>query len=187
MAGTEYWRAPEVEVIANRLITEHHEQLNRHDVAIRCVFRHPTAKSKGRLVLGKARKISGLAAHLVGLVHAERLPEDEPVDFFVVEIAHEPWQGLTERQRIALVDHELCHLDVELDDEGDRKLTMRGHDLEEFTEVVERHGLWRPAVQHFAETASRQLKLPFQPGSAGDVLRHGSGVLLGTQAGGDDE
>lgn len=188
--GTTYWRAPEVEVIANKLITEHHDHLSRHDVTIRCVFRDPTAKSKGRLVLGKARKIGGLNAHLVGLDRRDvDSLGDEPVDFFVVEVGHKSWLGLTERQRVALVDHELCHLDVEMPEgeDDDRKLVLRGHDLEEFTEVVERHGLWRPVVKSFAETASRQLKLDIQPGSAADVLRHGAGVLAGPQADRDAE
>jgi hypothetical protein len=180
MPGTEYWRAPEVKKIADELIPKHHEALNRTDVTIRYVFREPAAKSHGRLVYGKARKVGGLSAYLVGLEHADRLEDDEPVDFFVIEIARDLWIGQTEAQRKALVDHELSHLDVELDDNGDRKLVMRGHDLEEFTDVVKRHGLWRPTVAKFAEVAkAAQLTFDIQPGSAGDVLRHGSGVLLG--------
>lgn len=183
MSGTEYWRAPEVERIANELIVKHHDHLSRTDVLIKCVFRDPPAKSRGKLVLGKARKVSGLSAYLVGLEHNDRLDDGEPHDFFVVEIAHEPWQGLTGRQRHALVDHELCHLDVELpDDEGDRKLCMRSHDLEEFEEVVKRHGLWQPKVVQFAETAkSAQLAFPINAGSAGDVLRTGAGLRIGAE------
>lgn len=183
MSGTEYWRAPEVERIANELIVKHHDHLNRTDVVIKCVFRDPAAKSKGRVVYGKARKVSGLTAYLVGLEHNDRLDDGEPADFFVVEIAHEPWQGLTGRQRHALVDHELCHLDVELDENGgDRKLCTRGHDLEEFTEVVKRHGLWRPTVVQFAETAkAAQLAFPINAGSAGDVLRTGAGLRIGAE------
>lgn len=152
--ATTYWRAPEVEKIVNDLLPKHHKHLNRHDVQIRCVFRDPVTRSKGKITLGKARKVSGLNAHLVGLSHRDDLG-DEPTDFFVIEIAHKPWEALTEAQRVALVDHELCHLDVEIPDtdDQDRKLAMRGHDLEEFTEVVERHGLWRPQIETFVNTA----------------------------------
>jgi predicted metallopeptidase len=188
MPGTEYWRAPEVKKIADGLIPKNHIHLNRHDVEIKYVFRDPAARSKGRLVYGRAKKVSGLPAFLVELEHVERVEGEELVDFFVVEIAHEPWQGLTERQRVALVDHELCHLDVELTDKGETKLATRGHDLEEFVEVVRRHGLWRPPVVEFAETAkAAQLAFPINAGSAGDVLRHGSGLLIGQQGGGDAE
>lgn len=180
MTGTEYWRAPEVKKIADELILKHHVHLNRVDISIRYLFREPAAKSRGRVVYGKARKVSGLNAYLVGLEHADRLDDDELVEFFVVEIARVEWIGLTEAQRRALVDHELCHLDVELTDAGDIKLVTRGHDLEEFNEVVKRHGLWRPTVVKFAEVAkSAQLAFPINPGSAGDVLRTGRGVVVG--------
>lgn len=180
MSGPEYWRAPEVAKVADELIPKHHDHLNRTDVTIKYLFRHPAAKSHGRIVYGKADKVSGRSAYLVALEHDHRIDEDEPVDFFVVEIAHEPWVGLTPDQRRALVDHELCHLDVELDDDGNRKLGTLGHDLEEFTAVVKRHGLWRPTVAKFAEVAkAAQLAFPINPGSAGDVLRNGSGVLIG--------
>lgn len=155
-----HWRAHEVEEYVEKLIHEHHDHLNRHDVTIRSVFREPVARSRGRIVLGKARKISGLNAHLVGLVRKDDLGDD-PADFFVIEIAHKPWQELTEPQRLALVDHELCHFDVEIPDnpDHDRKLVMVRHDLEEFTDVVKRHGLWRPDIEKFARAAHMQLTL----------------------------
>lgn len=123
--STTYWRAPEVEEIVGKLLPEHHDHLARHDVKIRCVFRHPVAKSKGKIVLGKAHKIGGLNAHLVGLSRRDDLG-DEPADFFVIEIAHKAWEALSEPQRVALVDHELCHFDVEIpdDEDEDRKLII---------------------------------------------------------------
>lgn len=185
--STTYWRAPEVEEIVGKLVPEHHDHLARHDIKIRCVFRHPVAKSKGKIVLGKARKIGGLNAHLVGLSRRDDLG-DEPADFFVIEIAHKAWEALSEPQRVALVDHELCHFDVEIpdDEDQDRKLIMRGHDLEEFQEVVERHGLWQPDLRTFAKTASVQLALAIDDEEEDDppsdplvahVLRTASGVM----------
>lgn len=182
MSSPDFWRAPEVEKLADELIVKHHAHLNRTDVTIKCVFRDPPAKSRGKIVLGKAGKVGGRSAYLVALEHAARVEPGEPVDFFVVEIAYEPWQGLTDRQRLALVDHELSHLDVELDDNGNRKLVTRGHDLEEFTEVVQRHGLWRPPVAEFTEVAkAAQLTFPINAGGAGDVLRTGSGLRIAAE------
>lgn len=145
---TRYWRAKEVEGIAERLITQHHEDLE--GVPIKYVFRRPAAVSRGRVVYGKARRIGGLAAHLVALVGRDEVAG--PVAFFVVEIAADPWFTLNEKQRAALVDHELSHLELVQDDDGTR-LALRGHDLEEFVAVVGRHGLWRPAVEEFAAAA----------------------------------
>lgn len=187
MTGTTYWRAREVERIAARLIQEHHENLNRPDVRVFAVFRDPVAKSKGRVVLGKARKISGLAASLFRLATRDDLG-DEPVDFFLIEIGHQTWQALDNRQRRALVDHELCHFDVDvpLDEYDDRVLRTRGRDLEEFQAIVERHGLWKPDVEAFSRTASAQLEMNFDgPGeeaASGGAqvldLRTGHGVFL---------
>lgn len=181
--STTYWRAREVERIATKLIKEHHPNLNRHDVPVFAVFRDPVAKSKGRVVLGSARKISGLAAALFGLAHQDDLGDD-PVDFFVIEIGHKTWEALSPKGRIALVDHELCHLDVDvpLDEHDDRKLIMRGHDLEEFYAVVERHGLWRENVKAFAQTAQLALPIDEQAAAGGGAsvvdLRTGRGVVI---------
>ncbi|MGH8575603.1 MAG: putative metallopeptidase [Gammaproteobacteria bacterium] len=148
---TTYWRAKDVEALVEKLVPEYHEHLDRADVTIRCVFRDTISKSRGRMRLGVARKISGLNAHLVGLVRRDDLDGD-PADFFVVEVPHEPWYALTEAQRLALVDHELCHFYVAIPEDPDkpRQLVILGHDLEEFCAVVERHGLWRPDLTEFA-------------------------------------
>lgn len=152
---TVYSAAPQVERIAEKLIAAHHRHLAT--VPIRYVWRDKAARSKGNVVLGKARKVTGLGAHLVHLVRDDEPPDE--VEFFVIEIAHDTWQDLTEAQQTALVDHELCHLGVEIPERGDkdRNLVVRGHDLEEFAAVVERHGLWRPAVETFQEALTTQL------------------------------
>lgn len=154
--STTYTRAHDVESVVDELIPQHHDHLDRSDVTIRCVFRDPPVRSRGQVVLGKARKIGGLNAHLaLGLDHAD-LPADEPADFFVIEVAFEPWQLMTGAQRLALIDHELSHFDVEdpETEEAERKLLMVGHDLEEFTAVVRRHGLWREAVAELVAAAA---------------------------------
>ncbi len=151
---TSYSAAPVVERIAEKLIAAHHQHLAT--VPIRYVWRDKAARSKGNIVLGKARKISGLGAHLVHLVRDDEPPDE--VEFFVIEIAADVWPKLNETQRTALVDHELCHLGVEIPEQDqERKLVLRGHDLEEFAAVVQRHGLWRPAVETFHAAVATQL------------------------------
>jgi putative metallopeptidase len=161
-----YRPAPEVEAIAGPLIEAHHQHLTEHgDVRIEYLFRSEATVKGGHVVLGKARKVSGLNAFLAGWDDATDVDDeagDEVRPFFVIEIAADQWATLTEAQRTALVDHELCHLNVEPTDES-VKLTLAGHDLEEFGAVVERHGLWKPAVELFA-AACQQLKLPGMDG-----------------------
>lgn len=65
---------------------------------------------------------------------------------FVIEFDREVWDRITDAQRKALVDHELCHCGV--DAEG---CYMKMHDLEEFKEVVERHGYWKSDIERFMD------------------------------------
>lgn len=146
--------------IAAGLITDHHRNLI--DAPIVYVFISPAPKAHGRVILGRARKVSGLNAFLVALAAGEVNPleevgaeideEEDEVDhsFFVMEISWNEWRRASAEERAALVDHELCHFAV--DEEG--ALSIRGHDLEEFTAVVLRHGLWREDVQRFAGACS---------------------------------
>lgn len=185
---TDYWRARDVEKVAGELIADHHPHLD--GVPITYLFRLPAAKSHGRTVYGKARKIGGMAAVL-----ASRLPDSQheivyPIDFFVIEIAADVWTAMDEKQRAALVDHELCHLDVEMpeDEHQDRKLRMVGHDVEEFAAVIRRHGLWRDSVANLVSAAAEQLELALDDDPDDDAggepdnvldLRRGSGVAIG--------
>lgn len=143
-----YRPAPSVQRIAADLIPKHHQHLV--DVRVDYVFRSKAAKTGGKTVFGKARKMSGLNAYLAQQDSPDEAPAEEALDFFVIEIAEDIWALLDQGQRIALVDHELCHCLIEFDDDGDATLKMKPHDLEEFKAVVERHGLWRPDVVEFA-------------------------------------
>lgn len=149
---THYKPAPDVAHIAGDLIAtvDDHAELAGVDV-VYC-WRDKAAKSKGRTVLGKARKVSGLNAFL-----ARDQESDEPL--FVVEIAQDEWIELTTKQRYALVDHELSHLRVKIGDDGERDLSIRGHDVEEFRAVIDRHGFWKPDVADFAVSVSEQMRL----------------------------
>jgi predicted metallopeptidase len=151
MTTVKYWQADDVEEVAAKLIAEHHTDLR--DIDIKYVFRDTASKSRGNIVLGKARKVSGLNAALVALVGRKKAAEG--AEFFVVEIAHDMWTTLTKEQRIALVDHELCHFEVEYPEDAEKERTIHigGHDVEEFTAVIERHGAWRPPIEELVRAS----------------------------------
>ena len=142
----QYAPAPEVSVLAQELIAEHHRHLDQ--VPILYVFRDVAGVSRGRRVIGRARRIVGLYAFLVALAAGEPAEDDEPDTpaFFVMEIAADWWDEATPAARRALVDHELCHFDV--DEDG--VLSLLAHDVEEFAAVVARHGIWSPDLEAFA-------------------------------------
>lgn len=78
---------------------------------------------------------------------------------FIMLIDRNIWAGLDLRQKLALVDHELCHMAQATDADGAPRFNqvtgepiwvIRGHDVEEFGSVVERHGLWNDDLLTFA-------------------------------------
>lgn len=146
----EYTPAPEAVRIGDRLIKKHHDHLE--GVRIEYVFRDKASKSNGKTVGGKARKISGLNAYLAD--HEESL---SPEDFFVVELAKDVWSALSKDQRVALVDHELLHCSIEVDENtGDTKLVLLSHDAEVFFSEIERHGFWHTDLDHLLKTVEER-------------------------------
>lgn len=156
-----YALAQEAQVLGEELIPKYHPHLTT--VRVEYVFNEAAMKSKGKELFARAKKKSGLDAFLFAPP-----TEDDPKPFFVIEINKQAWDVLNKKQKRALVDHELCHClwDVE------KGLYMRTHDVEEFSEIIKRHGLWQPDVQLFAEIAVKhvkQLELPIPDGEAKDV------------------
>lgn len=106
--------------------------------------------SDGTITLGKCKK----AADLDRLLH----------DYdFVILLNSLFWDEFTPAQQRAILDHEITHAAVTLDDQGKPKQTedgrlvyrVRKHDLEEFREIVERHGLYRADLEAFAQSLQK--------------------------------
>ena len=66
---------------------------------------------------------------------------------FTIEYDTDIWATLNDAQKLALVDHELCHCGVD----GDGYY-LKHHDFEEFRQIVDRHGFWKDDIKAFAET-----------------------------------
>lgn len=156
--GATYWPAPELAEQAAPIIERWHPHLLA--VPILWVWRGEAARRHGRLVMGQARRLTGLQALLVAAAEVggdeERLHNFAgDYDRFIIEIAGDIWRLLDASQQDALLDHELSHCTT--DDDGG--LHMAGHDVEEFRDVVARRGLWRPDLKAFALVAQQQLPL----------------------------
>ena len=71
------------------------------------------------------------------------------------------WNDLTDKQKAAILDHELEHCFVEETETGDVIYKLLPHDLEEFNSIVTRHGLYAADIelmQQAMETAAKKLK-----------------------------
>lgn len=136
---TEYWRDEKLEALGREVLDMYHED-KMGLATFLFVFRDPPATCGTTTVLGKASKIPERWCNI------SNLTED-----FLIEIASVPWKEMSKDERIALLDHELCHCTVETHPKtGKVKLSMQPHDLEEFLEIYRRHGEWRPALQSIA-------------------------------------
>jgi len=81
------------------------------------------------------------------------------------------WQlipQLSEEERVAIIDHELAHCQVSLDENGEMKRDAKGrpyyrirkHEFEEFAEIVRRHREnAKPGVEGWLRRAGLQLEL----------------------------
>jgi hypothetical protein len=172
---TDFVPAPEVQRIAEDLIDEIHSERWFTRPKIVYLFSADRPKASGRDATATCRKVGGIHAYLIGLTELQAgkvdpddynrrqylesfpdrekyaLPKDrhvhEGVPFYVITVHYDTWKHvLTDEQKTALVDHELMHVDVSLGDQ-DVSYKMRGHDTEEFIDIVHRHGAWEPGVQ----------------------------------------
>ena len=125
MART-YWDAEAVQLIAEeKVIPQWHPQLK--DAKIQYVFTEEM-KHRGRVILAKIK--AGASAFEKYLCGAS----------LVLMVNSVKWKTLTPEKRCALIDHEFCHVYAEPKDTGEKVYKMRGHDIEEFNAIVERHG-----------------------------------------------
>jgi hypothetical protein len=91
---------------------------------------------------------------------------------FIILLNQEAWEALNEKQKRALVDHELCHARIALDTDGQPKhddrdrlvCRIRKHDVEEFREIVDRHGLWTSELEAIAKAAIADARRPLLQG-----------------------
>jgi hypothetical protein len=138
--AVEWSEAPKTVIdIAQRIIAKHHPKLA--DARIAFIMRSEAPVTNGRATLGKAKKVSAeLQVHL---------------DYdFVIWLAKDEWLGLNAVQREALIDHELSHCFWD-----GLTASMKGHDVEEFSHIIERYGFWWPHSKPFEKAVQHALPL----------------------------
>jgi hypothetical protein len=139
---------PAMYELLNMLVENVHDHLTNARIAL--AWRKALKPdADGKLILGRAKKASDLDREIA------------PYDFVII-LNKEFWTDARtkEEQRTALMDHELSHCEVELDDNGEPKVDekdricyrIRKHDIEEFRGVVERNGIYKRDLELFAKT-----------------------------------
>lgn len=143
--------------LAEELIEQYHKPLRKARVGF--VFRSEAQISQGKTVLGKASKVS------------DKLKPVLELDF-LIWIAGDAFEKMSDERKRALIDHELSHCTIE---EGQFK--MRHHDVEEFHSIIERYGLWTYDLQLTKEAIDKAEQLHFDALSQGLVKALDGAVL----------
>lgn len=133
----EWCQFPEAGKYIRQAVDQWHPHLQR--ATILAVARPEANRSGGKLVWGKFKVASPMERALYG----------DPDLAYLMILPRDIWLMLTDKGRLALVDHELSHAGG-FDSEAE-KWTLVGHDVEEFIAVIQRHGLWKSDVAHFIE------------------------------------
>jgi hypothetical protein len=117
------------------------------DVEVAYFWKRSGGKKSGAPIFGKANKPSGLITAFTTADAVVWLAADH-----VLEAEY------TARQVEAILFHELQHFTVEEDEEtGDRKVGMRGHDVELFYADVRTYGAWDEMLKEAAEAFRQAL------------------------------
>ena len=150
--------------IMRRLIDTAHqfETLRIAEADIMIVMRLEPKLKAGRHILG-TMALPGFqgANNQFGLWLLEQFHGSMP--HFVMTLDNEWWRLANALEREALIFHELMHCEQARDKEGELRFddmglpvwAIRGHDLEEFNDVVERYGLWKSDIRDFLAAAER--------------------------------
>ena len=140
----EFWRDTNLDHLAEEIRIKHHEHL--HDAEISYLMTKKPMSRGGKVIAGKAKLSKGLLGFY------------SRADFIII-IQAEAWDEADVPKRQALVDHELCHCTYEPEEDGSKTWALREHDVEEFTKIIDRHGLWKEDLQSFGQAVGRQLEL----------------------------
>lgn len=145
--------------LLDSLVDKHHPELRDARIALAWAFGwRPDAD--GHVTLGRCKRATDLDREFAAYD-------------FIILLRRAFWthDRVTEAQRAALLDHELCHGALKHDargepveDERGRKVyRTRRHSIEEFTEIVERHGMWTADLESFFGALRRAALAEYRP------------------------
>lgn len=149
-------KEPEPYRVMRQIREKYHQDL--HEAKIALAWRKKLKHDQdGHLILGRCVKASDLQRELA-------------VWDFVILLNAEIWndKSFTIDKKRALIDHELCHATPALDGDGHERrdeknrpvFRIRKHDIEEFRDVVRRHGCYKRDLEEFAKALLEKKDAP---------------------------
>lgn len=137
----------DLENLGKKLIATIPEHENLKLLKIGFLFREEAAVSDGRVTVGMAIRVD------------DRNWSIHKTDA-LIEIGKDVWEEASEEFKQALMDHELSHLKVVMDEDGTPvmdettgrvKVMVKHHDIEEFAPVLQRHGAYHESLRKFLD------------------------------------
>jgi len=155
----------DLEKLGKEIINKHRPMLGH--LKIQYMFRSEASISDDKVIAGRCIKVDDRNR----TIHAYD---------FIIEIAYDLWETATDEFKEALMDHELGHCglrvnpddeqDILYDDAGRPKTYIKTHSIEEFEEVLERHGAYHKNLRQFLVAfAKSKSKKKTEPGAEPDL------------------
>jgi hypothetical protein len=150
------------------------------DADVKFLWASAAFAKQGRTVVGQAEQVMFRAGGWQKARQEQQMREwFGYVPDFIITLAADYCAQCSDVEFCALVEHELYHIGQALDEfgapkfdkEGNPKLMLRGHDVEEFVGVVRRYGA-SPEVSKMVEAAKRP------PQVSGINIAHACGTCL---------
>lgn len=132
-APTKPWKADqEIYDTVKDLIAQYHPGLIMCVDQIAILFKEKASMKGDVPVLATTAK----ASPLLGIL--------SDVDYqFVITIAADQWNELSDRQKIALLDRQLCACKAVVNDDGSTKYSVAPPDVFFYADELTRHGFWQ--------------------------------------------
>jgi hypothetical protein len=136
------WKAEKIDQdVVEYVVGNYHPELVDILHEIQIVFKEKAGKTGGKFNLGKILKAPGILTVLGDKEYQ-----------FILEIGYDLWNTLDQKHQIALVDHLLCHIVAEENDQnGEMTYSMRTPDVSYFSEEIDRNGNWKSEVYGLLE------------------------------------
>lgn len=150
----DYMSAPDLSEIAKALVKADRAQFD-HFKGLHVVYlwRRKGGSTGGRLTLGKCQKPTGLLAYFAGADFVVWLAADHHRDRVAGERA-----GASRFEVEAALFHEMLHVGIETDDDGNVRNVIVPHDFTAFNAEVTRYGAWKGDLRA-ADQSFRQMPL----------------------------
>lgn len=144
---------------AENLIENFHPILKSARIAF--VMRSKAQKQGTRYILGQCTKVP------------DKFKPYLEFDY-IIWISEEDYMGMDDLQREALIDHELCHCKWS---SKTGTWGIRPHDVQEFSDVIRRHGTWSPDVLRVKDAIDQYQMQPL-PGAMDTITFSGAGKVV---------